>query len=104
MSPENGYLVRRSVRSAARSGVSSRCASPAGGSASDRVASAPVTLDRGELAALLLDAVARARVCKAAALPARRPKPVRYEPPNPDELVPIDIKTLGRVPSGDGPA
>jgi len=39
---------------------------------------------------------------KATGLPVRRPKPVRYEHPNPGDLVHVDIKKLGRIPGGGG--
>jgi len=38
----------------------------------------------------------------ATGLPVRRPKPVRYEHPNPGDLVHVDIKKLGRIPDGGG--
>ena len=39
---------------------------------------------------------------RATGLPVRRPKPVRYEHPNPGDLVHVDIKKLGRIPDGGG--
>jgi len=39
---------------------------------------------------------------QATGLPVRRPKPVRYEHPNPGDLVHVDIKKLGRIPDGGG--
>lgn len=35
-------------------------------------------------------------------LPVRRPKPQRYEHPEPGDLVHVDIKKLGRIPDGGG--
>ena len=43
-----------------------------------------------------------AHLDKATGLPVRRPKPVRYEHPNPGDLVHVDIKKLGRIPDGGG--
>src|SRR4029078_13220747 len=34
--------------------------------------------------------------------PARRPRPRHYEPPEPGDLVHLDIKKLGRIPDGGG--
>ena len=39
---------------------------------------------------------------QATGLPARRPKPVRYEKSAPGELVHVDIKKQGRIPDGGG--
>jgi transposase InsO family protein len=39
---------------------------------------------------------------QATGLPARRPKPVRYEKTAPGELVHVDIKKQGRIPDGGG--
>jgi hypothetical protein len=39
---------------------------------------------------------------QATGLPARRPRPTRYEKNSPGELVHVDIKKLGRVPDGGG--
>jgi transposase InsO family protein len=39
---------------------------------------------------------------QATGLPARRPKPVRYERATPGELVHVDIKKQGRIPDGGG--
>ena len=39
---------------------------------------------------------------QATGLPARKPRPVRYEKAKPGELVHVDIKKLGRIPDGGG--
>jgi len=39
---------------------------------------------------------------QATGLPARKPKPVRYEVSRPGELVHVDIKKQGRIPDGGG--
>ncbi|WP_425844490.1 IS481 family transposase [Agrococcus sp. TSP3-2-1] len=39
---------------------------------------------------------------QATGLPARKPKPVRYEMSRPGELVHVDIKKQGRIPDGGG--
>ena len=39
---------------------------------------------------------------KATGLPARRPKPLRYEHEHPGNLVHVDIKKLGRIPDSGG--
>jgi hypothetical protein len=39
---------------------------------------------------------------RATGLPVRKARPVRYEHPNPGDLVHIDIKKLGRIPDGGG--
>lgn len=39
---------------------------------------------------------------RATGLPVRRAKPIRYEHPNPGDLVHVDIKKLGRIPDGGG--
>jgi len=43
-----------------------------------------------------------AHVDQATGLPVRKPRPVRYEMSAPGELVHVDIKKLGRIPSGGG--
>jgi transposase InsO family protein len=43
-----------------------------------------------------------AHLDQATGLAVRRPKPVRYEAPAPGVLVHIDIKKLGRIPTGGG--
>lgn len=43
-----------------------------------------------------------AHLDQATGLPVRKPKPVRYEATGPGELVHVDIKKLGRIPSGGG--
>src|SRR4051812_38039654 len=43
-----------------------------------------------------------AHLDQATGLPARRPRPVRYERAAPGELVHVDIKKLGRIPNGGG--
>jgi len=39
---------------------------------------------------------------QASGLPVRRPRPRRYEHPEPGDLVHLDIKKLGRIPDGGG--
>ena len=43
-----------------------------------------------------------AHLDQATGLPARRPRPTRYEKDAPGELVHVDIKKLGRIPDGGG--
>lgn len=43
-----------------------------------------------------------AHLDQATGLPARRPRPSRYEKQSPGELVHVDIKKLGRIPDGGG--
>ena len=58
----------------------------------------PASLHGGGGAAPLPDAVLR-HLDQASGLPVRRPKPRRYEHPAPGDLVHVDIKKLGRVPT-----
>lgn len=43
-----------------------------------------------------------ANIDQATGLPVRRPKPIRYEHPEPGDLVHVDIKKQGRIPDGGG--
>ena len=43
-----------------------------------------------------------AAIDRVTGLAVRRPKPVRYEHPNPGDLVHVDIKKQGRIPDGGG--
>jgi transposase InsO family protein len=43
-----------------------------------------------------------ANIDQATGLPVRRTKPIRYEHPNPGDLVHVDIKKQGRIPDGGG--
>ena len=43
-----------------------------------------------------------ANIDRVTGLPVRKPKPIRYEHPNPGDLVHVDIKKQGRIPDGGG--
>jgi len=43
-----------------------------------------------------------ANIDRVTGLPVRKPAPVRYEHPNPGDLVHVDIKKQGRIPDGGG--
>lgn len=43
-----------------------------------------------------------AAIDRVTGLPVRKPKPIRYEHPNPGNLIHVDIKKQGRIPAGGG--